>query len=120
MIRKVLRVIAAVVLFVVSASIAAGLTAKAMNSYFWRGAHRERRFRFDRPLARGERIARDDLSVVWLPRETPPTVPVWRTECVVEQRLLADVAAGDLVQPMVVESADECLRRDRPEEWSRD
>ncbi|HEY3449232.1 MAG TPA: hypothetical protein VGK67_22950 [Myxococcales bacterium] len=120
MIRKALRVLAATVLFVLAAGFAAVLTVKGMQSYVWRTSHRERRLRFDRDLARGERIAPDDLTVDWLPVETPTTVPVWRTECVAERHVLADVSRGDLVQPMLVESAVECLRRERPDDWSRD
>ena len=120
MFRKSLRVLAAVVLFAFSAAMAAALTVKGMRSYFWRTSHLERRLRFGRDLARGERIGPSDLSVEWLPGETPATVPVWRAECVAERHVLANVSRGDLVQPMVVEDAVECLRRERPDEWSRD
>ncbi len=120
MIRKALRILAAIVLFALSAGLSAALTVKAMQSYVWRSAHRERRLRFDRDLPRGARIAPGDLTVDWLPVETPATVSAWRADCVAERHVVVDVARGDLVQPMLVEGALECLRRERPDDWSRD
>ena len=73
-------------------------------------------------VAMGEEVVfvHDDLATDWLPADTPATVPTWRPECVAEQRVLADVVKGDLVQPLLVEGALECLRRERPDDWSRD
>lgn len=120
MIRKVLRVLLAIVLFVVTAFFSAVLTVKAMESYVWRTSHSERRLWFDRDLRRGERIGPDDVGTVWAPVDTPATIPLGRLECLADRHVLADVSRGDLVQPMLVEGAVECLRRERPDEGSRD
>ncbi|MGC4122311.1 MAG: hypothetical protein QM765_48565 [Myxococcales bacterium] len=120
MFRKALRILVAIVLFVVSAGGSAALTVKGLKSFLRRTAHREQRLRFDRDIARGGRIDPESLTSEWLPVESPATIPTWRAECVAERRVLADVVRGDLVQPMLVEGAVECLQSERPDDWSRD
>lgn len=122
MIRKAVRVVVSIVLFLVALVASTALVVAVGNRVHARyvRTHSGWRMVFQEPVKAGEEIP---LSAVTWRRYltgTPEPIHWTRTDCVIGRRLAGDVAAGDLVMPSLVEGAGACIQVERPDESTQD
>lgn len=101
-------------LFVFALGIASLLTATTVYRATSRGLRYEWRLQFRTDLARGAALTPGDFHQVSCPKDSPPSVPPWRNDCLIGKKVLARVLETDLVSPSLVEGAVACVAHELP------
>lgn len=122
MIRKAARIVVSIVLFLVACLASVLLVAAVGNRVHARYVRRHVGWRmvFQAPLKAGAEIPLSAVTWRRFLADTPEPIHWTRTDCVIGRRVAADVAAGDLVMPSLVEGASACIQVERPDERTQD